>query len=288
MHGVGNTRGNADAQGPASPDTSSILHALRLVHDSGTDNDTRRKASDFLDAQKDIQGAFRHGFAVASDLKLEAMIRHFGLSLLEDTLRRKWHDLSDHDSRQLREWIVSLAQNIRDEDPAYIRNKVAQLWIELAKKSWALDWLDMDACLLKLWTKHLVFKELVLDILEGLSEDAFTRDDPGAAIRGQDLHNALVEIFTPMSDYAGSLKAGQTIVPLRSGEDGWLSRMSLFLQECVSAHTHSSYLICLTKCLAAMRSVISWIMPSTIISSNSFSSIYASFSVQNPEVLMVS
>jgi exportin-5 len=270
-----------------SESSSAILHALELIHSPASDNDIRREATEFLNREKDADGAYRPGFYLAADRGRAPIVRHFGLSLIEHTIRLKWHDLMDEHSVEVRSWTLELAQNITEADPPYIRNKVAQLWVELAKKSWAVDWLDMDQALLALWGKDFTSKELVLTILENLSEDTFAREDSAAAVRGQELNTALVEIFTPTAQFAGGLVVGKTSVQLRANDEGWLARIVRFIQECISNASTAQARVCLTKALAALRSVFSWMMLSAVVSTHALSAICASLSVEDTDVLMV-
>lgn len=264
-----------------------ILHALGLIHSPTSDNNIRRLATEFLNRQKDADGAYRPGYYLAADHGRGSIVRHFGLSLIEHTIRLKWHDLPDDEAAQVRSWTLDLTRNITESDPPYIRNKVAQLWVELAKKSWAVDWLDMDQALLTLWTKELTSKDLVLTILENLSEDTFAREDSAAAIRGQELNTALVEIFTPAAQFAGGLMVGKASVQLRADDEGWLARILRFMQECISNASTPQARVCLTKSLATLRSVFSWIMLSAVVSTHALPTVCASLSVEDTDVLMV-
>ena len=274
----------------ADPSQSSgaILHALELIYSPNSDNDTRREATEFLNRQKDADGAYRPGFYLAADHGRTPIARHFGLSLIEHTIRLKWHDLMDDQTDHVRGLTLELAQNITEADPPYIRNKVAQLWVELAKKSWAVDWLDMDQALLTLWDKDLTTKELALTILENLSEDTFAREDSAAALRGQELNTALVEIFTPAAQFAGGLMVGKASVQLRANGEGWLARIIHFIQECISNASTAQARACLTKALATLRSVFSWMMLSAVVSTYALPAVCASFAVEDNDVLMVS
>ena len=286
MNGYSNAPVNSGND--TSGSSEAILHALELIHSPSSDNDARREATEHLNRQKDSNGAYRPGFYLAADHGRAAIVRHFGLSLIEHTIRLKWPDLTDDETTQLREWTQELAQSISEADPPYIRNKIAQLWVELAKKSWAVDWLDMDHALLSLWNKDLTSKELVLIILENLSEDTFARDDSAAALRGQELNTALVEIFTPAAQFAGGLMVGRSAVQLRANDDGWLSRIVRFIQDCVSNASTTQARGCLTKALATLRSCFSWMMLSAIVSTCSLPAICSSFSIEDTDVLMVS
>ena len=69
-----------------------------------------------------------------------------------------------------------MAENISDDDLPYIRNKVAQLWVDVTKICWGLDWMDMDSQLLDIWDKskedcRVANKLFVLSVLEVLSEE---------------------------------------------------------------------------------------------------------------------
>src|SRR5204862_2530981 len=137
-----------------------------------------------------------HGFTLASDKRQQPVVRHYALSLLEYAIDRKWHSYTPDQSLLLRQWVLQLAQGIDAQDPLYLRNKISQLWVEIAKRSWVADWIDMDELLFQLWNGSLVHKQLVLSILESLAEDIFNGDDATVALREGQLSKACVAIFT--------------------------------------------------------------------------------------------
>jgi exportin-5 len=97
-----------------SRSASSILHALEVIHSPASNNDIRREATEFLNTQKDADGAYRPGYYLAADHGRASIVRHFGLSLIEHSIRLKWHDLADDQTAQVRRWTLELAQNITD------------------------------------------------------------------------------------------------------------------------------------------------------------------------------
>ena len=266
-----------------------ILQALDLVYSRASDNDTRRHASEFLDTQKDAEGAYQHGFVLASDTAQTSTTRHYGLSLLEHTIRQRWHDLPEADCEQVRGLILKLVHGLRHEDPPYLRRKIASLWVELAKKSWALDWFDMDAILLDIWNANsYIPTEFVLTVLENLSEDTFVRDDPAASLRGHELNSALVEIFTSASLFTGGVKAGKTLIQLRADDKGWLARLVEFVKSCVSNDLSAApERAGLKMALDTIRSVILWIMPGAIVSTHCLQWVCGALKPHDPETLMV-
>jgi exportin-5 len=269
-----------------SSTTSDITYALQVIHNSRSDNETRQKASEFLESQKISSQAAQNGYSLAGDEKQPAVVRHFGLSLLEHTVCNNWHSFSDAQVVDIRNWSIALAQGINDGDPVYLRNKIAHLLVEVAKKDWAISWFDMDSSLLALWSKGIMYKELALTVLENLSEDVFVRDDPAAGIRGQDLHNAVVEIFTPASAFAGGQNKARNY--LRADEDGWLARISQFLESASQPGSDQrDTKTCICKALATLRSAFIWTMGSAIITTHCLESIFACLVSNDTEVLLV-
>ena len=265
---------------------SDITYALQVIHNSRSDNETRQKASEYLDSQKRLSQAAQNGYNLAGNEHQPPAVRHFGLSLLEHSVRHDWHTFDDAQVLDIRNWTISLSQSISEHEPVYLRNKVAHLLVEVAKKDWAISWFDMDSFLLVLWNRESRHKELALTVLESLSEDVFIREDSAAGIRGQDLHNAVVEIFTPASAFAGGqIKAGKY---LRADEEGWLGRISQFLAKASQRGPNerdAKASIC--KALATLRSAFTWIMGPAIITTHCLESIFACLVSSDTDVLLV-
>ncbi|KAI4290375.1 MAG: hypothetical protein L6R35_000339 [Caloplaca aegaea] len=244
---------NHPAQANGTVSNDEIRRALEVVHDARSSNSIRQTASEYLEHINSDEEAPYHGFTLAADRSQAAIVRHYGLSLLENAVRHRWGDYSVEQSMMLREWELSLAQSITDDDPFYIRTKIASIWVEIAKRSWALDWMDMDEHLVRLWTDSLASKELVLTILETLSEDVFGHEDTAAGLRGTDLNSACVDIFTPMSVLLEHFPSRATSINVRYGEEGWLSRMADLLELCVTKEGDSKpRKACAVKILAAV------------------------------------
>ena len=278
-----NQDGSSTAEGSTKPD---ITLALQIVHNPRSDAATRQKASDFLETQKNSPNAALCGHELAADKSQAAEVRHFGLSLLEHNVRHNWHSFSDEQALEVRNSIVTLCQSVTEDDPLFLRNKVAHLLVELAKKDWVRSWYDLDSILVKIWNESTLYKELVLNVLEGLSEDVFVREDSAAAIRGQDFNNAVVEIFTPASAFAGGQNKRR--MPLRADADGWLSKISqLLIGSKAGAGADRGEKACIQKALATMRSCFTWIMAPAIISTHCLESIFTCLKSTDQDILLV-
>ncbi|KAL5365727.1 armadillo-type protein [Aspergillus floccosus] len=263
-----------------------IVRALELIHNPSSTNELRREALTFVESQKESKSAARDGFLLASRADSNPLVRYFGLTLLDHVLRHTSFTAPEQIAG-LRDLVLKLAEAVRPEDPPYLRNKIPQLWAEIAKRSWGLDWTAMDETLVQFWGASLVHKELVLSILETLSEDIFYREDTVSSLRGTDLNRSLVEIFTPLSVFEEVYPKREHHIELRCGPEGWLSRICSFLEYCIenlqsSKHAKDAAL----KALGALKSVLIWSIPKAILSANCVSSIARALTCQDDQVLL--
>lgn len=265
-----------------------ILQALKVVHDPRSSNTIRQDASRYLEQLRSNEEAPYHGFRLASDKEQPAIVRHYGLSLLDYAIRHRWSEYSVEQSQALRDWILNLAYGTVEIDPAYITNKIAEIWVELAKRSWSIDWTDMDELLAKLWDGQVAQKALVLTILETLSDDIFSNEDAVAALRGSELNRACVEIFTPAIVLSEHFPTRDITINIRFGADGWLSRMADMLESCVSdGKVHQDWQGIAVKTLCTFRSVVSWVIPQALVATQSVRRICSCLAVSGMPVQLV-
>ncbi|KAL1881361.1 hypothetical protein VTK73DRAFT_4368 [Phialemonium thermophilum] len=245
-----------------------IQEALNTVHTSHSTNQSRQEAQVFLESVRDLPEAPSHGFTLASDKSHSPILRHYGLSLLEHAIRHRWSEYSPEQAQYLREWVLQLAQAVSKPDPQYIRSKIAQLWAEVAARCWAAEWLDMDELLVRMWEvpDSPIHKELVLQILETLSEQVFNAEDTVVAMRSGELSRACVEIFTPAGVLAEAFPNRQAGPAVRFGDDGWLQRVGVFLDGCLKGDIQSDQDVqsCTLRALAVFYSVMPWAIPKAI------------------------
>ena len=262
---VGSDSGNAGA----TEILTKIRQALELVHSPYSDNEARRQAQSFLEEVKDIAEAPLQGHRLAADKSQPPVVRHYALSLLEHAIRYRWSTYSSEQALAVRNWVSELCQTVSKDDPSYLRNKVAQLWVEVAKRCWGSEWMDMDSMLVQLWQipDSAVHKELVLFVLETLSDEVFTGDDAVVAMREGVLSKACVEIFTPTAVLVEAFPNRQPGPDVRHGSEGWLGRISELLSLCVSPEAKDSAEAknCAVKALSTLLSLMPWAIPKAIV-----------------------
>ncbi|KAI1620766.1 armadillo-type protein [Exophiala viscosa] len=286
MTDVPSTNGTSIGANAPAFDTANILQALELIHNPSTKNDVRRQASEFLENLKGSNEAPQYGFNLSTDRSQPPLVRHFGLSLLSHVIHHEAHHLSEEQNAQLRDCVLDLGRSITSSDLPFIRNKIAELWIELAKRSWALDWFNLDEQLVHLWSQDLVHKDFVLTILENLSEDVFVRDDNIAILRGRDLNTALVEVFTSSSTFAGGIKVGDRVHHVRFGDEGWLARIKIFLDDCLKSSVSSPVKDTALRGLATLRTAFVWVMTPAVVHSMTLAVTCNFLTQSDPDVVL--
>lgn len=261
--------GGADSSNGHNPEAlMQLKQALQIVYASGSSNQDRKEAGAFLEAAKNDKEAPYHGFKLAYDRTLDAVVRHFGLLLLENAIRYYWSEYTASESVMVRSWVLALAETVSTNDPSYLRNKIAQLWVEVAKRSWANEWLDMDDLLVKLWESaaqesNAARRDLVLFILETLVEDVFNREDSVAGLRNAPLSKACLDIFTPTSVFNTYFPGREPSPVVKCGEDGWLLRLVQILNWCleVGVGKNPDAENCAVKVLGTLKACMGWAIP---------------------------
>lgn len=236
-----------------------IKQALQIVHNPQSPHDTRKQAEAFLENAKADTEAPYHGYLLASDGTQEPIVRHYALSMLEHKIKFGWVDYRPEDRSMIRQWCVTLAEKVDGSEPIYVRNKVGQLWVDVAKREWGEGWPDMDQMLVNLWVNgNAGQKELCLYILETLAGDVFAREDAIAGIRSTILTRACLTIFCP----ASQISSEDQEVIARCGTEGWLSRLTIFLGECLTAGAQDAAAVNgALKILAALKASVNWVTP---------------------------
>ncbi|RPB21450.1 hypothetical protein L211DRAFT_435819 [Terfezia boudieri ATCC MYA-4762] len=291
-NGVGNTGivmlgSNGAATGSAQT-LEQIKKALEIVYDVRSSNETRKEAGVFLDLAKNDKEAPAHGFQLAINRTHDPIVRHFALSLLEHGIRYSWDGYSTEQATAVRGWMLGLAENVDGGDPIFLRNKVAQLWVEVAKKSWAAEWLDMDALLVKLWEGTGAQRDLCLYILETLVDDVFNREDSAAGIRNAPLTKACIDIFTPASVLHENFPGREPTPAVRCGDEGWLVRLVDMLGKCLDQGVENAEAkACASKILSTLKVSMAWCIPKAVTHAKVIDTVGRALTMQSNGIQMV-
>ncbi|KAG0227464.1 Exportin-5 [Actinomortierella wolfii] len=198
---------------------AAVVGALETIYNVASSNDERKAAQEV-----DI-------------------VRHFGLSLVENAIRYKWTDGTfDAESKtRIRAAVIDLAaKGVRPShvEQGFIKEKVARVFVELAKRQWPGEWDNMDVILRQMYFSDETGRELALLILRSLCDDVCMYHDSIAELRKKDLRAALITITSSENalrqQYPDGVKGHDDEVYLMVGEpgnDGWIMRLATGLRE---------------------------------------------------------
>lgn len=275
-----------------------ILQALEVIYEPKSSNSDRRDAQEFLESVKASEESPFWGFQLAlpENYGTNYIVRHFGLSLLQHAISKKFHTFDRSKVLVLREWISTLAAKTLEDDSHYLKEKMGFLWASLAKRIWGsflvktkLDpeskeltkedaedgWVSMDADLWSLWNSSTQTRELSLIILRTLFEDIYLLDDPVASKRTNILNQLSVMIITPDSVLEQIYEPSPTLSMCKNSKDGWLVEWSKFLVETLTKNDPSSPLVqrFAPKILSTFKTCLHWIQPSVLKRENIFTTL---------------
>lgn len=255
-----------------------ISSALETVHSGSSSSGERHKAQELLESLKQRDDSAWIGWSLAAPDN-SGTLRHFGLGLLQNAIQYQLSGLTEDKRLTLRNWIVELALQIRESDPFYVREKLAFLWVSIAKRVWGLDtrtdvqsddiaptdgWVDMDSSLLRLWNHSSAGRELSLSILRTLFEDLYLLDDPVAAKRSGILSAQCIEIVTPVADLQAIYDArSPSLQRIRVDEEGWLPKWVKMVKECFEIQNDESTRF-LIKALETLKACLYWVCARSI------------------------
>ena len=115
-----------------------IINALEVIYDPKATNDQRREAQIFLESIKTNEESPFWGYQLAlpENNGKNYIVRHFGLSLLQNSINKRFHLFNSDKVSTIRNWVIELANKINEDDPHYLKEKLAFLWVSIAKKIW--------------------------------------------------------------------------------------------------------------------------------------------------------
>ncbi|KAF9145996.1 hypothetical protein BGX30_005465 [Mortierella sp. GBA39] len=262
-----------------------LLSALETINNAATTNNARHQAQEYCETLKRDPAGPLYGYYLAhKDNQQPDIVRHFGLSLMENTARYKWSDasLTPELKGQIRMNVMALvSEGILPlmTERSFIKEKVASLFVEVVKREWPGTWDDMDVFLRQMFYKDETTREMSLFILRSLCEDVCIYDDPVAGLRKKDLRAGLLVIMSSEAilreHYPDGVKGHKDEVTLMVGEqgnDGWLSRLSVLLQELLprcqtEAKTPADEKIAVAA-LRTLSATLDWVISSSVSSTS--------------------
>lgn len=251
---------------------SQIVAALDIIYAPTSSNQQRLEAQKFLDQVKSYSESPLWGYEIALNNSGNPVLKYYGLGLLSDSVTKNWNSHDRDKKLALRKWVMELSFGVLETDPRYIKEKLANLWVEIAKRCWgeALkentptddqlieSWVDMDTNLQQLWNTN---RELTLVIFRILFEDVFLLDDLTVLKRMTIIQPLCVMTVCPMDVFATKYKFTEKWTLFKANPDGWYS---IWIPELNNAllQGNDEYII---RLLETLKTCLNWPLSEVII-----------------------
>ncbi|ORX88546.1 ARM repeat-containing protein [Basidiobolus meristosporus CBS 931.73] len=218
-----------------------LVQAVQTIYDIAKNNEERRVAQQFCDELKESKLSPVYGYYLADKDKFADEVRHVGLGMMENAVRYHWGNYTEEEQISIRENIVNLILGGTHDillERKFIKEKVASIFVEIAKRTWPSKWPQMDGLLRDMYYRSHTTQEYALMIYRSLAEDVFEYDDPIVELRRKELRAAMICSVASeaalASQYPDGLKkeTDDEAVVMRgeAGNEGWLIRWTRGLE----------------------------------------------------------
>ncbi|XP_075933132.1 exportin-5 [Anarhichas minor] len=154
-----------------------LIKAVNVMMDAETAQIYRLEALKFCEEFKETSS-----FCVPCGLQLAdkaqpAVVRHFGLQILEHVIKFRWNNMEQQEKVQLKECamqLLSTGTHAILEEESHIKDVLSRITVEMIKREWPQHWPDMLKEMEALTSHGEAQTELVMLILLRLAEDVIT------------------------------------------------------------------------------------------------------------------
>lgn len=263
---------------------SKLTSALEVVFKGTATNEERQNATLHLEKIKNENVSSTLALAShAATITPFPEVKYFALTVIEHVVTRRWGELNDDQISSIESWLFQFALSSSEGGPAYIRLKIAVIWAEVAKHAFPSQWMNMEDALCRLWNCFLPQQEIVIHVLESISEDVFNHEDPVVTLRGPELGKACVAMMTPRTtEHDNHLKPA-------SG-DGWLQRLCDSLEHAVRQNQSEQTQRLRThvlRLLEALKSLLQWASPEAVIATRCIAKVCETLTIRDDSVQLV-
>ncbi|XP_026880783.1 exportin-5 isoform X2 [Electrophorus electricus] len=162
---------------PVAAMCEQLIKAVNVMMDAESNQRYRLEALKFCEEFKE-----KCPFCVPCGLQLSdksqaAVVRHFGLQILEHVIKFQWNSMPQQDKVHLKNCTMELLKNgtypILEEE-SHIKDALSRIVVEMIKREWPQHWPDMLKEMETLTSFGDTQTELVMLILLRLAEDVIT------------------------------------------------------------------------------------------------------------------
>lgn len=154
-----------------------LIKAVMAMMDAETTQMYRLEALKFCEEFKETSSLCVPCGLQLADKAQPAVVRHFGLQILEHVIKFRWNNMPQQEKVQLKECAMQLLANGTHsilEEVSHIKDVLSRITVEMIKREWPQHWPDMLKEMEALTSQGEAQTELVMLILLRLAEDVIT------------------------------------------------------------------------------------------------------------------
>lgn len=277
-----------------------LLAALETVYNPRSSNAERSVAQMLLDSAKTDPQAPFFGHQLALPQQKDFIVRHFGLNLMLHSMTANFKNWDAPKQLAVKTWIIDLATKVQSDDPHYIKEKIAFLWVELAKRCWGhglvmaiqqnqesmtqdqleISWASMDSNLWELWNHNDISRNLAMIIQRTLYEDIYLLEDSISIKRKPILNTLCSETVLSLEIIQQTFKPCDLYRLYAGSNKGWLLTWQESLSLALNQHDDQTII----KLLEIIKIVVYWIFPLAIKKSNIINEIFQCLNYPNEKI----
>ncbi|CAD7087155.1 unnamed protein product [Hermetia illucens] len=183
---------------------SELARAVELIMNPTTSPEARKEAYEACESFKDASPlCAQAGLFLASGHQFSTSVKHFGLQLMEHTVKFKWNTISHQEKIFIKESSMQLLLTgvgpAEDISLAPLKDALSRIIVEMIKREWPQQWTTLLAELSDACARGEAQTELVLLIFLRLVEDVALLQTIESNQRRKDIYQALTlkmdEIF---------------------------------------------------------------------------------------------
>ncbi|XP_041645980.1 exportin-5 [Cheilinus undulatus] len=154
-----------------------LIKAVNAMMDAETSQIYRLEALKFCEEFKETSSFCVPCGIQLADKAQPAVVRHFGLQILEHVIKFRWNNMQQQEKVQMKECAMQLLSNGTHsilEEVSHIKDVLSRIIVEMIKREWPQHWPDMLKEMEALTSQGEAQTELVMLILLRLAEDVIT------------------------------------------------------------------------------------------------------------------
>uniref|UniRef100_A0A1B0CUW8 Uncharacterized protein n=1 Tax=Lutzomyia longipalpis TaxID=7200 RepID=A0A1B0CUW8_LUTLO len=182
-----------------------LVRAVEVTMDTHANQNDRMEAYMACERFKETSPLCAQAGLFLASGQFPLTVRHFGLQLMEHTVKFKWYSISQQEKIFVKENAMKLLCTgvgpAEDATLMHIKDALSRIVVEMIKREWPQQWTTLlgelsDAC-----TKGEAQTELVLLIFLRLVEDVATLQTMESSQRRKDIYSALTANMTEIFDF---------------------------------------------------------------------------------------